>query len=209
MNDEEKAVLELAKQHGFQDDEFSAFYEFQEDQLLAFAQAIRDQEAEQAKSEKLSGQVAMLYEFVKLLSDGDYYVAIDEVIESATILRNAAQSDVEAYLAERDAKIESALFFEILGRFMHIADEKDSVKFHNEILCMAAEREGDKKCARCGGTGYASANKDSGTTKAPLMHQQLGVYQCPDCIGTGIDSQARITKTVMEYLAAERKKKGW
>lgn len=40
-------------------------------------------------------------------------------------------------------------------------------------------------CTRCNGTGYASAAKDSGTENMHLLHQQIGVYKCTTCSGSG------------------------
>jgi hypothetical protein len=43
-----------------------------------------------------------------------------------------------------------------------------------------------EKCARCNGTGYASAFRDSGLPDdTPMMHRPIGVYQCPSCGGSG------------------------
>lgn len=43
----------------------------------------------------------------------------------------------------------------------------------------------EQECSRCRGTGWASAERDSGTEGAHWMDVQIGVYQCPNCGGTG------------------------
>lgn len=41
------------------------------------------------------------------------------------------------------------------------------------------------RCDRCCGTGWANAAMDSGTENMPPMLQQIGVYSCPKCGGSG------------------------
>lgn len=43
----------------------------------------------------------------------------------------------------------------------------------------------ETRCERCKGTGYANAARDSGMEDMPMLLQPMGVFQCPNCGGSG------------------------
>lgn len=45
------------------------------------------------------------------------------------------------------------------------------------------------ECARCRGTGWANAARDSGMEDMPMMLRPLGIYRCSTCGGTGDTDQ--------------------
>lgn len=62
------------------------------------------------------------------------------------------------------------------------------------------------ECDRCRGSGWASAARDSGTENMPPMLQQIGVYPCSTCNGTGklgfTDEQEEEIRNVVERMSS-------
>lgn len=65
----------------------------------------------------------------------------------------------------------------------------------------------ETRCERCKGTGYANAARDSGMEDLPMLLQPIGVFQCPNCCGSGrvgiSDEAAELMRKAVEHWHAK------